>query len=225
MGSFAVKVDCATGATAGRKIDIDGLEAELESVDGTTLNLRLPLPHDVASGVAVVGLDLSASLSSAQTDEEGNAVALWRDAATGTEWTQTFVIAHRAVAYQLTATDLRLRWPIVDRLAPDRDTDFRDAIEAAWLGEVQRHLLGHGLKPEEIRSWDQLNEWHAAAVVYRLVLNNPRMAPEECDKWAEVLASARTNALDSRRFWYLETEELGDQPDNPVGRSRLAFRF
>lgn len=224
-GATSITATDATGATAGRIIGIGNLEAEIESVSGNTITLRLPLPQDVASGTAIKGHDLAISLSSAQTAEAGNAVALWHDTATGTEWTQTFIVGHRAVAYQLDSAGLRLRYPIVDRLSSSRDADLTDVIEASWLGEVQRHLLGHGLQPEEIRSWDQLNEWHAAAAAFRLVLNNPRMAPEELDKWGEIVASARTNALDSRRFWYAETEELGEQPDDPIGRSRISFRF
>jgi hypothetical protein len=223
-GDRTISVASATGATAGRKILIGDHEAELESISGTTLTLRLPLPLDVATGTVVKGLDLSIALDSTDTDQAGNALAIWT---VGTEdWTQPFVVAYRSVAYGLDAVGLRIRYPVIERLIPGRDADLSDAIEGAWLTEVEPHLLANEMKPENVISWSAIDDWHAAAVVYRAALNAPRLSPEAVDTWATNLSSARNRALDSRRFWYSETDDIsGDQPDNPVGRSRLSFEF
>ena len=222
-GARTISVASATGATAGRKILIGDLESELESISGTTLTLRLPLPLDVASGTTVKGLDISIALDTTDTAQAGNALAIWT---VGTEdWTQPFVVAYRSVAYGLDAVGLRIRYPVIDRLS-GRDADLSDSIEGAWLTELEPHLLANELKPENIISWAAIDDWHAAAVVYRTALNAPRLTQEAVDTWHTNLSTARSRALDSRRFWYSETDEIsGDQPDNPVGRSRLSFEF
>ncbi len=224
-GATSISVASATGATVGRLILVGSdLVAEVASISGTTIGLRLPLPVAIASGAAVKGLDISISLSTAQTDEVGNGFALWISD-NGTEWPQPFVISHRAVAWHLTSAELRKRYPIVDQLTMQRDADFADVIETAWTAGIEPQLLSAGLQPENIRSWSVLDEWHAAEVVYRLVLGSPRHSGDDVERRDTIRTNARANALDNRRFWYSETEEIGTQPDNPVGLSRISFRM
>lgn len=223
-GTKVVSVVSVSGAVEGRKILLGNSHvAEIESISGLNLTLANPIPEDLGSGAVVKGLDIAVSISAEQAADAGNALALWKSD-NGDIWTQTFQITHRQVSYQLDINLLRKLAPLSLRLLPSTDKDAKDAIDAAWENEIKSFLLSKGMKPENIISWDEISPWHAAAVVYHLLVNLHGADEAQIARWFSTMAKQRANALDSRRLWYSEDDALSTQPDNPVGRSRLSFR-
>lgn len=222
-GATVVVVASAVGAVKDRRILIGAsLVAEIESIDGLNVTLRLPLPENIASGTEVKGLDLSISLDATATAEAGNCLSEW-EVDGGRKFLRPFFIVSREVAYVLdTATLFRLA-PRARQLVGPEDADAADAIEAAWTSEVARVLKAEGLKPEMIYSWEEINSWHAAATVFHLSLNAARETPEDRDAWSIQMQTQRIGALGSRRIWYSENDGLAGRPDNPVGFNRTTW--
>lgn len=222
-GTRVINAVDATGATPGRKALFgETLVMEIESVDADVITLVQGIPEDLATGFVIKGLDITIALDSTDTATVGNALALWTF--DGIDVPQPFAVSHRAVNYQLDTATLFHLAPFARRLLSSEDLDGHDAMAAAWELEVARHLLNLSIKPEEIRSWDAINTWHATAVVHFLLTNSPRPDPDEVARWHSYMVSKRSSALDSRRFWTGDNAEVGTQPDDPVNLSRVSFR-
>lgn len=228
-GTRVINATSATGATAGRKVLLGATTVmEVESVSANAITLTQGIPEDLATGFVIKGLDITVALDATDTALVGNCLALWTFDGIyfpdGLDVPQPFVVSHRAVAYQLDTATLFHLAPLARRLLSSEDLDGHDAMAAVWESEVARHLLLLDIKPEEIRSWDAINVWHAQAVVHFLLTNSPRTNPEEVERWHSYMVSKRSSALDSRRFWSGDNAEVGTQPDMPVNLSRLSFR-
>ena len=222
-GTRVINATSATGATPGRKVLLGKtLVMEIESVSANAITLTQGIPEDLATGFVIKGLDITIALDSTDTATVGNALALWTF--DGIDVAQPFAVSHRAVSYQLDTITLFHLAPLAKRLLPSEDRDGHDAMAAVWESEVARHLLILSIKPEEIRSWDAINVWHANAVVHFLLTNSPRPDPDEVARWHSYMVSKRSSALDSRRFWSGDNAEVGTQPDDPVNLSRISFR-
>jgi len=226
VGDMSVTLTDATGAVADRKVLLGpSLQVEFESISGNVVTLKRPLPRALVVGDQCKGLDISHALTTSETETTGFGLAIWTDETTGKDWPQPFLISPRVVAYDLTAADLRKKYPIVDRMAIDHDADFADALDVAWTDEVASDLAERGMDASNIIDWVHLNAWHAAAVVYRLALNLPNIPPEERDHWFSRMRAERESALTSSRFWYSAADELSTSPSGPVpGAARLSFR-
>lgn len=226
-GATTLELADATGAVVGRRILIGAqLEIVAKSISANTLTLQRPLVEDVASGAAVKGLEITHALTAAETSTLGHGTVIWEvtDPDEKENWTQPILIAPRSTAFNLDPEMLRAMYPIVDRLALPHDFDFNDVLKTAWDGEVARYFFRHGLDPAYIVDWAVLDDWHAVACVYRLVLNLPNVDPETIDQWRGFLQVARDSALDDRRFWYSDTEEVQAGGGPIVGASRRSFK-
>ena len=227
VGTRVLSVVDAAGAVAGRKI-LAGptFVGEVESISGNNITLALSVPETIASGSAVLGLDLSITLDASDLATAGNALALWTlDTTTEgyQDFPQPFAVVHRQAAYQLDTNTLFRLAPLAVRLLGNEDGDGADAIASTWESELSATLLELDIYPEDVRSWDQLNVWHAYAVVYFLLSNMPGPDPDEVARWHSAMAAKRAAALDSRRFWAGGSAEVGSPPDSSPNRSRRSF--
>lgn len=210
-GATSVTVTSATGVTVGRTYILGlGAEAkrqlavEVDSVSGTTVTLKDPLPCAVASADLFFGWQCSHQLTADETSQEGEGLVKWQ-ATIGSqtiEWDQQFRVVHSQVAYTLNAARLVSLFPMAHELQPPQDPDFRETIAAAWDAYLVPSIENAGMKVQRIHSWDRIEPWHATACVYHMLLNDRRTTAETLAMWGDKLVEARDKAISSPDFWY-----------------------
>lgn len=156
----------------GRHLDVRALDG------GTTSTLRLaePLPCNVPNGSALKGWACTVALTAAQTDQVGDALALFRAVIGGAtyEWSESFRIVNRITSPRLTPTMLTHAYPILASLRDTNDIDYEETIQAAWEHRIVPALAAKGILDEDVISDEALIPWHASACVLHLVEPDPR---------------------------------------------------
>lgn len=168
----------------GRHLDVRALQG------GTTNTLRVaePLPCDVPNGSAVKGWACTIALSAAQTDQVGDALALFRAVISGTtyEWSESFRIVNRITSPRLTPTMLTHAYPILASLRDTNDIDYEETIQAAWEHRIVPTLAAKQVLDEDVISDEALIPWHAAACVLQIVEPDPRFSTDFVGRMREL---------------------------------------
>lgn len=195
-------------ATTGEIIVVESLT----SGTTTTLDIKEPLPRDVASTSTIVGWRISVALTADQTSSIGRAVVEWTATinSVGEAWADSFEVVHIDGGYSLTADRLTILSPYCKRMRPDSDEDFREVIEAAWARHVEVPLLAKGLSPSRVVSRDVLEALHVTACELFLA---EQFDPALVEQRRGAFADALTLVLNSKDLWVSTSDSLSS-PDN-----------
>lgn len=175
---------------AGRRYLIalaNGRNIEVEALEGGTTNTLYtaePLPCDIANGSAVKGFAVTKALSAAQTDQVGDALALWRATVNGTvyEWSESFRIVNKITSPRLTPTRLTHAYPLMSSMRDTNDIDYEAIIDAAWDHRVVPLLAARKILDEDVISDEALVPLHALACMLHIVEPNPRFPTDYVDR-------------------------------------------
>lgn len=197
-------------ATTGDRFVVESTKTQTAA----TMDVREPLPMDVATASTLQGFGITFPVDADATEEIGRGSAIWIatvNGVAGVQWAQDLRIIARAVAYQLTSTTLVAASPYALRLQPNADNSYDDVIRFAWDFVLVPALLGKGLRPERIASWEQINAWHLAAVEARLA----DLFDTDLDVVARKQAAsmgAQNLTLATSSLWYDADDSL-EEPD------------
>jgi hypothetical protein len=168
----------------GRHLDVRALEG------GTTNQLRTaePLPCTVRNGSALKGWAVTVALTAAQTDQVGDALALFRAVINGStyEWSESFRVVNRITSPRLNPTMLTHAYPILASLRDTNDIDYEETIQAAWEHRIVPALAAKGILDEDVISDEALIPWHATACVLHLIEPDPRFATDFVSRMREL---------------------------------------
>lgn len=175
---------------AGRRYLIElvsGRNIEVEAIEGGTTNQLYtvePLPCAIANNSLVRGFAVTKALTAAQTDQVGDALALWRATVNGVvyEWSQSFRVVNKVTAPKLTPTRLAHAYPIITSLRDTNDIDYEATIESAWIHRVVPLLAARKILDEDVISDEALVPMHALACVLHLVEPDPRFATDYIER-------------------------------------------
>jgi hypothetical protein len=222
-GAQSLTVASATWVRGRRYIieTIDGHVLDVtsrQSSTGTTLYITEPLPIAVPTGSAVKGWAVLRALTADETEEPGNAEALWSAVVGGVTyvWMQSFRIARRIPVSMLTPTTLTQTWSNIRALRARQDTDLEEVILAAWEHRILPLLAARQVSEEDVVSVDALEPLHAIACVLQLAMGNAAVTAEMFDRlearWSQLVESTF-----ARKDWFEapqdETPEI--RPDAP----------
>lgn len=185
-GADNITLAASVAIVAGRRYLIqlvEGRNIEVEALKGGTTNTLYtaePLPCAIANGSAVKGFAVTKALSAAQTDQVGDALALWRATVNGTayEWSESFRIVNKVTAPRLTPTRLTHAYPLMSSLRDTNDIDYEAIIDAAWDHRVVPLLAAKKILDEDVISDEALVPLHALACVLHIVEPDPRFSTD-----------------------------------------------
>lgn len=161
---------------SGRYIEVQALEGGTQN----TLWTAEPLPCDIANGSAVRGFAVTKALTAAQTDQPGDALALFRATVNGGtyEWSESFRIVNKVTSPRLTPTRLTHAYPIMSSLRDTNDIDYEAVIDAAWDHRIVPLLAARKILDEDVISDEALVPLHALACVLHVVEPDPRFSAD-----------------------------------------------
>jgi len=189
-GDTHITLAASVALTAGRRYLIQlatGRDIDVQALEGgttNTLQLEEPLPCDIANGSAVRGFAVLKALSAAQTDQVGDALALWRATVNGIvyEWSESFRIVNKVTAPKLTPTRLTHAYPLMASLRDTNDIDYEAIIDAAWDHRVVPLLAARKILDEDVIGDEALVPLHSLACVLHLVEPDPRFSSDYIDR-------------------------------------------
>ncbi|MGB1373640.1 MAG: hypothetical protein ACPG6R_11000 [Aequoribacter sp.] len=200
-------------ATTGEKIHVECRKS------GATFYLANPLPIDIASGSVLDGLAMTHALTTTETRDAGNGLAIVNAMINGieVEFFHQFLVVGRGTAYTLTGAKLVELYPDIVRHKPSNEGGWTEVIKAAWVKYVRPSLLTRGYRTERIVSWGDLEPWHAAACMWHAIGLNPASDPEDRDRVKDEMKMLAGNTLQSVNFWYDGGANAGpdEAPEEP----------
>jgi hypothetical protein len=185
-GDDHVTLSSSVALVAGRRYLIElasGRYIEVQALEGGTQNTLWtaePLPCDIANGSAVRGFAVTKALTAAQTDQPGDALALFRATVNGGtyEWSESFRIVNKVTSPRLTPTRLTHAYPIMSSLRDTNDIDYEAVIDAAWDHRIVPLLAARKILDEDVISDEALVPLHALACVLHIVEPDPRFSAD-----------------------------------------------
>jgi hypothetical protein len=185
-GDDHVTLSASVALVAGRRYLIElasGRNIEVEALEGGTQNqlwTAEPLPCDIANGSAVRGFAVTKALTAVQTDQVGDALALFRATVNGSvyEWSESFRIVSKVTSPRLTPTRLTHAFPIMSSLRDTNDIDYEAVIDAAWDHRIVPVLAAKRILDEDVISDEALVPLHALACVLHIVEPDPRFTAD-----------------------------------------------
>jgi hypothetical protein len=185
-GDDHITLSASVALVAGRRYLIElasGRSIEVEALEGGTQSQLWtvePLPCDIANGSAVRGFAVTKVLTAVQTDQVGDALALFRATVNGSiyEWSESFRIANKITSPRLTPTRLTHAFPIMSSLRDTNDIDYEAVIDAAWDHRIVPLLAARKILDEDVISDEALVPLHALACVLHIVEVDPRFSSD-----------------------------------------------
>ena len=185
-GDDHITLASSVALVAGRRYLIElanGRYIEVQALEGGTQNTLWtaePLPCDIANGSAVRGFAVTKALTAAQTDQPGDALALFRATVNGGtyEWSESFRIVNKVTSPRLTPTRLTHAYPIMSSLRDTNDIDYEAVIDAAWDHRIVPLLAARKILDEDVISDEALVPLHALACVLHIVEPDPRFSAD-----------------------------------------------
>ena len=185
-GDDHVTLASSVALVAGRRYLIElrsGRYIEVQAIEGgtqSTLWLAEPLPCDIGNGRPVRGFAVTKTLTTTQTDQPGDALALFRATVNGGtyEWSESFRIVNKITSPRLTPTRLTHAYPIMSSLRDTNDIDYEAVIDAAWDHRIVPLLAARKILDEDVISDEALVPLHALACVLHIVETDPRFSSD-----------------------------------------------
>lgn len=229
-GDTTLTLAASTALVRGRRYIVAAAAGPVEvehigpTGSSTTVYLAEPLPCAIEDAAAFVGYAVSHALTSTETANPGNALALWRAVVDGVtyEWAQPFRVARRIPVCPLRPTQLTQAYPVVHTLRARTDTTLDEVIASAWHYRVLRALEAKGVQEEDIISVDVLEPLVAIACVLQLVMQDPVQPNEFVARIAEDYQRTLDAVLASRH-WYEDHQSEAPAP-KPEGETANPVR-
>lgn len=221
--SSIVLASVANAPVPGRKYligkyvgDVDPLVVTVVRLDGTTAYLEEPLLRDVASGDLFCGYAVSHQLTTIETDDEGDGLAIWTITLGGVTyiWHQAFKVVKQYIHPDLTADQLLSQYPQVERLSYAEDLSLKEAIDSAWENMIIPSLESRGLFWERIKTVKRLNPALALATIYHLQRADARFPLDVLEESRQQYLRAMDVAFQSVDFWYDAADDDGGRRDD-----------
>ena len=196
--------------------DVDPVVCTVVRLDGTTAYLQEPLPRAVESGELFCGYALTHQLTTTETDDEGDGLAIWSVNVGGEKytWHQAFKIVKQYVHPDLTADQLLAQYPQVERLSFAEDLSLKEAIESAWENMLIPSMESRGLFWERIKTVKRLNPALALATIYHLQRADARFPLDVLEESRQQYLRALDVAFQSVDFWYDAGDDEGSRRDD-----------
>jgi len=193
--------------------DIDPVVVTVVRAAGSIMHLQEPLPRAVSAGESFAGYALTHQLTTTETDDEGDGLAIWSATIGGEKytWHQAFKIVKQFVHPDLTADQLLAQYPQVERLSFAEDLTLSEAIGSAWENLIIPSLESRGLYWERIKTVRRLNPALALATIYHLQRADARFPLDVLEASRQEYLRAMDVAFQSVDFWY-------DAADDEDGR-------
>lgn len=224
-------VDIDNGAitlpTPGRKYlvgyyagDVDPIVITAVRVESQGSHYRVytqePLQKTLAGGELFCGYALTHQLTTTETDDEGDGLAIWSVNVGGQKytWHQAFKVVKQYVHPDLTADQLLAQYPQVERLSFAEDLSLKEAIDSAWENLVIPVLEGRGMYWERIKTVGRLNPPLALATIYHLQRADARFPLDVLEESRQQYLRALDVAFQSVDFWYDAGDDDGGRRDN-----------
>lgn len=213
--------------TVGRKYligkytgDIDPVVCTVVRVKDQGVNYRIylqePLPRAVESGELFAGFAITHQLTTEETDDEGDGLAIWSATIGGEKytWHQAFKVVKQYVHPDLTADQLLAQYPQVERLSFAEDLSLKEAIDSAWENMVIPSLESRGLFWERIKTVKRLNPAIALATIYHLQRADARFPLDVLEESRQQYLRALDVAFQSVDFWYDSADDEGSRRED-----------
>lgn len=223
-GDCVIYLSSAAAVVRGRDYILTGVEGStapllVRAENGGTITdvlLAEPIPTTVATASPFVGFAVSHALTTTETANPGNALALWRAVISSVtyEWTQSFRIVRRIPVCPITPTRLTQAYPVIHTMRARTDLSLEELIATAWEFRVLRALEAKGIQEEDIVSTEVLEPLVAIGCVVQLVMQDPTQAPDFVQRILEDYERTMSSVLASRH-WYedSQTENPAPRPD------------
>jgi hypothetical protein len=185
-------------------------------LDGTTAYLQEPLPRAIESGELFAGFAITHQLTTEETDDEGDGLAIWSATIGGEKytWHQAFKVVKQYVHPDLTADQLLAQYPQVERLSFAEDLSLKEAIDSAWENMVIPSLESRGLFWERIKTVKRLNPAIALATIYHLQRADARFPLDVLEESRQQYLRALDVAFQSVDFWYDSADDEGSRRED-----------
>jgi hypothetical protein len=220
---------------AGRQylVGFDGRTLVVEARSGgtgqTTMRLAQPLPYDVPDDATVTGFAVSIALTAEQTEQVGEASALWEAVVDGgtLRWSSLFRVVSRMPTALLTPAELVRAYPSIRSLKPAAETTWDEVITAAWEHQVVPLLEAKGAFEEDVVSDATLVPLHALACLVHLAAFNftldQQMRDSLATAWSEKVSTtfARKSYAEAIQAGEDDAAPQPRQPGNEPNRARM----
>lgn len=221
-GDIALYLSSAAALVRGRDYIVTGTADSTPPLlvraenGGTVTDVLLaePIPTALATASTFKGFAVSHALTTTETANPGNGLALWRaviDSVTY-EWAQSFRIVRRIPVCPLTTTRLTQAYPVIHTMRARTDTSLDELVLSSWEFRVLRALEAKGITEENIISTEVLEPLVAIGCLLQLCLQDPTLAADYVDRVQQDYDRTMASVLGSRH-WF-ETE----QHENPSPR-------
>lgn len=196
--------------------DVDPVICTVVRLDGTTAYLQEPLPRAIESGELFAGFAITHQLTTEETDDEGDGLAIWSATIGGEKytWHQAFKVVKQYVHPDLTADQLLAQYPQVERLSFAEDLSLKEAIDSAWENMVIPSLESRGLFWERIKTVKRLNPAIALATIYHLQRADARFPLDVLEESRQQYLRALDVAFQSVDFWYDSADDEGSRRED-----------
>lgn len=196
--------------------DVDPVVCTIVRLDGTTAYLQEPLPRAIESGELFAGFAITHQLTTEETDDEGDGLAIWSATIGGEKytWHQAFKVVKQYVHPDLTADQLLAQYPQVERLSFAEDLSLKEAIDSAWENMVIPSLESRGLFWERIKTVKRLNPALALATIYHLQRADARFPLDVLEESRQQYLRALDVAFQSVDFWYDSADDEGSRRED-----------
>jgi hypothetical protein len=196
--------------------DVDPVVVTVVRKDSSTVYLQEPLPRDVSVNDLFLGFGITHQLTTTETDDEGDGLAIWSATINGQKytWHQAFKIVKQYVHPDLTADQLLAQYPQVERLSFAEDLTLSEAIGSAWENLIIPSLESRGLYWERIKTVRRLNPALALATIYHLQRADARFPLDVLEASRQEYLRAMDVAFQSVDFWYDYADDEGGRRES-----------
>lgn len=179
------------------------------------LDIAEPVDFIARTGSTLQGFSVSKALSSAQTAQPGNGLAMWRVTIDGEDYpiAQPFRVVRRMAVQMLTESELMTSWNVVKQLKSRQDISLGEIMTAAWEHRVLPWLEAQNIAEENVVSSAALVPLHAIGCVLQLADGAQQVGPELAERLQKRWDQCAAQTL-ARKTWYV-TEQLETPPPRP----------
>lgn len=221
--TFAKGRELLLTAPTGEQATVKSMTSGLSDL----LDVAEPVDFIARTGSTLKGFSVSKPLSSAQTAQPGNGLAMWRVTIDGEDYeiAQPFRVVRRMAVQMLTESELMTSWNVVKELKGRNDISLGEIMNAAWEHRVLPWLEAQNIAEENVVSSAALVPLHAIGCVLQLVDGARQVGPELAERVQKRWDTCAAQTL-ARKTWYV-TEQLEtptprpDTPAKPVSGPRL----
>jgi hypothetical protein len=194
----------------------------IKAKDASRVYLEAPLPADVSTSALLVGWAVTATLTTAQTDDVGPGIVQFRATVGGVlvSWTEAFRVVRRHAVIPLTPSQLVEAYPEIKSLHSRQDINLHGVIKAAWEHILMPRVLRRGMWPEDIVDAEPLRPLLAIACMLHVArMRRDADAAAYADRWQAEFDRLLDNTV-ARLDWHVEPQTTASIPLEPSAEQR-----